>query len=106
MGHDLRGLVYNKVIGFSSREYHKFSTASLITRCTNDIQQIQQVMAMMFRIVLYSADPWNRWCDPRASERFLHDMDPWGGHCTDHGIYGNAVQDRNAEIYSPADHGR
>ena len=54
MGHDLRGLVYNKVIGFSSREYHKFSTASLITRCTNDIQQIQQVMAMMFRIVLYA----------------------------------------------------
>ena len=52
------------------------------------------------------ADPWNRWCDPRASERFFHDMDPWGGHCTDHGIYGNAVQDRNAEIYSPADHGR
>ncbi len=106
MGHDLRGLVYNKVIGFSSREYHKFSTASLITRCTNDIQQVQQVMAMFFRIVLLRADPWNRWCDPRASERFLHDMDPWGGHCTDHGIYGNAVQDRNAEIYSPADHGR
>ena len=52
------------------------------------------------------ANPWNRWCDPRASERFLHDMDPWGGHCTDHGIYGNAVQDCNAEIYSPADHGR
>ena len=54
LGHDLRGLVYNKVIGFSSKEYHKFSTASLITRCTNDIQQIQQVMAMMFRIVLYA----------------------------------------------------
>ncbi len=54
LGHDLRGQVYNKVIGFSSREYHKFSTASLITRCTNDIQQIQQVMSMMFRIVLYA----------------------------------------------------
>ena len=54
LGHDLRGMVYNKVIGFSSREYHKFSTASLITRCTNDIQQIQQVMTMMFRIVLYA----------------------------------------------------
>ena len=54
MGHDLRGLVYNKVIGFSSREYHKFSTASLITRSTNDVQQVQQVMAMMFRIVLYA----------------------------------------------------
>ena len=54
-GHDLRGLVYNKVIGFLPAEStHKFSTASLITRCTNDIQQIQQVMAMMFRIVLYA----------------------------------------------------
>lgn len=46
LGHDLRNAVYNKVISFSSREYHKFSTASLITRCTNDIQQVQQVMAM------------------------------------------------------------
>ena len=54
LGHDLRNSVYNKVIGFSSREYHKFSTASLITRCTNDIQQVQQVMAMLFRIVLYA----------------------------------------------------
>ena len=54
LGHDLRNAVYNKVISFSSREYHKFSTASLITRCTNDIQQVQQVMAMLFRIVLYA----------------------------------------------------
>lgn len=54
LGHDLRNSVYRKVMGFSSREYHKFSTASLITRCTNDVQQVQQVMAMMFRIVLYA----------------------------------------------------
>ena len=54
LGHDLRNAVYRKVITFSSREYHKFSTASLITRCTNDIQQVQQVMAMFFRIVLYA----------------------------------------------------
>lgn len=54
LGHDLRNSVYRKVITFSSREYHKFSTASLITRCTNDIQQVQMVMAMMFRIVLYA----------------------------------------------------
>ena len=44
------------------------------------------------------ANPWNRWCDPRASERFLHDMDPWGGHCTDHGIYGNAAKKRIEEL--------
>lgn len=54
LGHDLRNSVYCKVISFSSNEYHKFSTASLITRCTNDVQQVQQVMAMMFRIVLYA----------------------------------------------------
>lgn len=54
LGHDIRGDVYRKVIGFSSNEYHKFSTASLITRSTNDVQQVQQTMAMMFRIVLYA----------------------------------------------------
>ncbi len=54
LGHDIRGEVYRKVIGFSSNEYHKFSTASLITRSTNDVQQVQQTMAMMFRIVLYA----------------------------------------------------
>lgn len=41
-------------MSFSSDEYHKFSTASLITRSTNDVQQVQQVMAMIFRIVLYA----------------------------------------------------
>lgn len=54
LGHDIRGDVYRKVIGFSSNEYNKFSTASLITRSTNDVQQVQQTMAMMFRIVLYA----------------------------------------------------
>ena len=54
LGHDRRSSVYCTVISFSSHEYHKFSTASLITRCTNDVQQVQQVMAMMFRIVLYA----------------------------------------------------
>lgn len=54
LGHDIRRDVYRKVIGFSSNEYHKFSTASLITRSTNDVQQVQMTMAMMFRIVLYA----------------------------------------------------
>ena len=54
LGHDLRNSIYRKVMSFSSREYHKFSTASLITRSTNDVQQVQMVMAMMFRIVLYA----------------------------------------------------
>lgn len=54
MGHDLRNSVYRKVIGFSNGEYNKFSTASLITRSTNDIQQIQLLMAMLFRIAFYA----------------------------------------------------
>lgn len=53
-GHDLRNMVYRKVIGFSSGEYHRFSTASLITRSTNDVQQIQMTTVMMFRMVLYA----------------------------------------------------
>lgn len=51
---DLREMVYKKVISFSSTELDKFSTASLITRSTNDIQQVQLLMTMLFRIVLYA----------------------------------------------------
>ncbi len=54
LGHDLRNSIYRKVMSFSSNEYNKFSTASLITRSTNDVQQVQMVMVMMFRIVLYA----------------------------------------------------
>ena len=54
LGHDLRSSIYSRVMGFSSSEYHRFSTASLITRSTNDVQQVQQVMTMIFRIVLYA----------------------------------------------------
>ena len=54
VAHDLRNDVYRKVIGFNSHEFNQFSTASLITRSTNDIQQIQMLLAMGFRLVLYS----------------------------------------------------
>ena len=54
VAHDLRGDVYRKVIGFNSHEFNQFSTASLITRSTNDIQQIQMLLAMGFRLILYS----------------------------------------------------
>ena len=54
LGHDLRNQVYRKVISFSSSEMDGFSTASLITRSTNDIQQVQMMFAMLFRIVLYA----------------------------------------------------
>lgn len=52
--HELRYNVFSKVIKFSGNEFNKFSTASLITRCTNDIQQIQMVLVMMFRMVAYA----------------------------------------------------
>lgn len=48
----LRNAVFSKVSSFSLGEFDKFSTASLITRSTNDIQQIQMVMIMLFRMVL------------------------------------------------------
>lgn len=51
---DLRSGVFKKVIQFSGNEFNKFSTASLITRCTNDIQQLQMVIVMVFRMVLYA----------------------------------------------------
>ena len=53
-GRDLRGKVFKKVVGFSNAEFDKFSTASLITRSTNDIQQIQMLVVMLLRMVLYA----------------------------------------------------
>lgn len=53
-GKDIREKVFSKVIDFSSAEFNKFSTASLITRSTNDVQQVQMLMIMIFRIVLYA----------------------------------------------------
>ncbi|WP_010296209.1 ABC transporter ATP-binding protein [Clostridium senegalense] len=54
MGRNLRGQVFEKVVGFSNAEFDKFSTASLITRSTNDIQQIQTVTVMLIRMVFYA----------------------------------------------------
>lgn len=50
----LREKVFTKVLSFSNEELNGFSTASLITRSTNDIQQIQQLMTMLFRVVVYA----------------------------------------------------
>ena len=54
VGMTLRGNLFKKVVGFSNTEMDKFSTASLITRCTNDVQQIQMVTVIMLRIVAYA----------------------------------------------------
>ncbi len=50
----LREKIFRKVLSFSTKEMREFSTASLITRSTNDIQQIQMLMAMLFRTVVYA----------------------------------------------------
>ena len=54
IAHDLRNDVYRHVIGFSNSEFSQFSTASLITRSTNDIQQVQMMFAMGLRMLLYA----------------------------------------------------
>ena len=54
LGATLREKIYKKVLTFSSKEIRQFSTASLITRSTNDIQQIQMLMSMLFRVVVYA----------------------------------------------------
>ncbi len=53
-GRDLRSRVFKKVVGFSNAEFDHFSTASLITRSTNDIQQIQMLVVMLLRMVMYA----------------------------------------------------
>ena len=54
LGRNLRSKVFKKVVSFSNTELDKFSTASLITRSTNDIQQIQMLMVMLLRVVFYA----------------------------------------------------
>ncbi len=54
LGKTLREKVFKKVTRFSNEELNGFSTASLITRSTNDVQQIQQLITMLFRVVVYA----------------------------------------------------
>ena len=54
LGRNLRKDVFNKVVGFSNSEFDEFSTASLITRTTNDIQQIIMLVVMGLRVVFYA----------------------------------------------------
>ena len=54
LGRILRDKVFKKVLQFTRKEFSEFSTASLITRSTNDIQQIQMLITMLFRVVVYA----------------------------------------------------
>ncbi len=54
VGRDLRDRVFRNVIGYSNAELDQFQTSSLITRATNDVQQVQMITTMMLRMVLYA----------------------------------------------------
>lgn len=54
LGMELRGEIFQNVVSFSNREMEQFSTASLITRSTNDIQQVQMVAVILLRMVIYA----------------------------------------------------
>lgn len=54
LGRNIREALFTKVMTFSNSEFDQFSTASIITRCTNDVQQIQMVSVMVMRMVLYA----------------------------------------------------
>ncbi len=54
LGKTLREKIFKKVLNFSNKEFSEYSTASLITRSTNDIQQIQNLLALLFRVVVYA----------------------------------------------------
>ena len=54
LGKTLREKIFKKVLSFSTEEFNGFSTASLITRATNDIQQIQMLLTILFRVIVYA----------------------------------------------------
>ena len=54
LGRDLRYILFGKVMSYSSEEFNEFSTASLITRSTNDIQQVQTFTVLLLRMVFYA----------------------------------------------------
>ena len=54
IGRDLRGRLFRSVMSFSNAEMDRFSTASLITRCTNDVQQVQMTTTLLLRMVTYA----------------------------------------------------
>ena len=97
------GDIYRKVIGFSSNEYNKFSTASLITRSTNDVQQVQMTMAMMFRIVLYAPiigiGGVLRVLETDSSMTWILGV----GRCADSCYHRTSVFHCNAQIYKASD---
>lgn len=80
LGRDLRHDMFRKVESFSLAEFEHFSTNTLLTRTTNDIQQIQMVLVMMLRMVIYAQHHRHRRADQGAELRCGHDLDHRSGH--------------------------
>lgn len=74
---DLRRGVFRRVVSFSASETDRFSTASLITRTTNDVQQIQMTCVILLRMVAYAPHPWHWRHHPCGAGGFQPDLD----HC-------------------------
>ena len=74
---NLRRGVFRRVVSFSASETDKFSTASLITRTTNDVQQIQMTCVILLRMVAYAPHPWHWRHHPCGAGGFQPDLD----HC-------------------------
>ena len=92
-GRDLRGKVFHKVVGFSNNEFDHFSTASLITRSTNDIQQIQLIIVMQLRLVhrrFYPAAAYCAVCSNSCHRRDLSSIPDKCIHVVDHCVGGGA----------------
>ena len=99
---NLRKDVFNKVEHFSSAEFNKFSTNTLITRTTNDIQQIQMALVMILRIVIY-APIIDRCCDQGCEYQRIHDMDHRIGRCADSEHHDGGIRLCYAEVQDAAE---
>jgi len=81
-GRDLRQAIFSQVEKFSPQEFNKFGTASLITRTTNDVQQMQMVFLMSMRMAMRAPTYCNRWVimvvkkDPRLALLFIELLFP------------------------------
>ena len=93
---DLRRGVFRRVVSFSASETDKFSTASLITRTTNDVQQIQMTCVILLRMVAYAPHPWHWRHHPCGAGGFQPDLD----HCAGRRFAAGADYDIDAVCHA------
>ena len=102
MARDLRQKTFTKVENFSNVEFDKFSTASLITRNTNDVTQIQMVVILMIRMVIYAPIMGVGGVFYGTQQERIHVVDHRAcGHCAAR-LYRLDLCDRDAQIQEDA----